>query len=433
MKKYLLVLVCGMICSITAIAQKCATEILLQQKLNSDPALLATYQQQQQAMNDNAALLQTGGVAARTTGGGRTIPVVFHVLLTQVQIDQLKGMAGINERIVSQMEALNRDYNARNKDVANIPSAFQPNIGDMGLNFRLAHRDPQGKSTSGVEIIVQNSSVDGFFAGSGNERTSGTGGADAWDKEHYLNIWVVNITGFGGGVLGFTLSPTSEPLFNQVRGVTLDYGTLGQNYGNQGYFIDATDSGRTLVHEIGHFFELVHIWGMQDDCSDDDGIGDTPKQKTSNFGCPAFPVFDACTGGGSGIMFMNYMDYSDDKCILMFTKGQVAKVNVSLGDGNKTLNESGDRANWPTDVTNLSLEDKLSIYPNPTTGTFTISNRNGELQRIVISNMTGQIVWQQNISGQHNLTINLSDKAKGVYAVNCLLKEGTVTRKITIQ
>ena len=435
MNKFLLILVCGILCSSAAIAQsiqKCATEMLLQQKLNSDPSLRNTYLQQQQILNENAALIQTRGIAARTNSS-RTIPVVFHVLLNQSQINQLNGTAGINKRIVSQMDALNRDFNAKNTDITNVPAAFQPKVGNMDIAFALAHRDPQGKSTSGVDIVVQNSSVDGFFAGSGNERDAGMGGVDPWDKEHYLNIWVVNITGFGGGVLGFTLSPTNEPVFNQVRGVTLDYGALGQNYGSQGFFIADADSGRTLVHEVGHFFELVHIWGLTDNCSDDDGVGDTPKQETSNFGCPSFPLFDDCTAGGDGIMFMNYMDYCVDKCLLMFTNGQVAKVNASLNDGNKTLGESGNRAEWPDIVNNTAAEDNIAIYPNPSTGIFAIRNTNSKLQRVVITDMTGQTVWAKNMNGESDLTINISDKAKGIYAVHCLSQDGTVTSKITIQ
>ncbi len=433
MSKYLLAILFWAICIPVAYAQnqhKCATDILLKQKLESDPSIEALYRQQQQTIKENAALAGSN-ISARTTSS-RVIPVVFHVLLNQAQIDQLNGINGINERIVSQLNALNRDFNAKNTDLGNVPAAFRPLIGDMQLTFKLAHRDPQGKSTSGVNVILQNNSVSGFHAGGGNERKTSSGGVDPWDVAHYLNVWVVNITGFGGGVLGFTLSPTNEPLFNQPRRVTLAYGTLGQNFGNQGYFVADADSGRTLVHEVGHFFELLHIWGLTDNCNDDDGIDDTPKQETFNFGCPVFPLLDDCTPAGNGLMFMNYMDYSADRCLLMFTKDQVSRVNASLGSDNKELNESGERTEWPDNINTLTLHSETAIYPNPTTGSFTIVN-NGKLQRVVVTNMAGQVITIKNVDKTTSFNIDLSDKAKGIYAVQCQYSEGTVTRKIILQ
>ena len=91
------------------------------------------------------------------------------------------------------------------------------------------------------------------------------------------------------------------------------------------------DKGRTTTHEIGHAFGMEHIWGDDSNCSGSDGISDTPNQEIETYDCPVtLPMFDACTPAGNGIMYMNYMDYTDDACMNMFTTGQTNRMKLVM-------------------------------------------------------------------------------------------------------
>ncbi len=94
--------------------------------------------------------------------------------------------------------------------------------------------------------------------------------------------------------------------------------------------------GRTATHEIGHFLNLRHIWGDTPDCSGGDFVDDTPNAETPNYGKPAFPRV-SCSNGPNGDMFMNYMDYTDDDSMYMFTPGQVARMHTTLDGPRKSL------------------------------------------------------------------------------------------------
>src|SRR5207253_634101 len=86
--------------------------------------------------------------------------------------------------------------------------------------------------------------------------------------------------------------------------------------------------GRSATHEIGHWLNLFHIWGDDNgSCNGSDQVSDTPNQGNNNFGCPSFPHTDNCASG-NGVMFMNYMDYTDDDCMNMFTAGQKDRMQA---------------------------------------------------------------------------------------------------------
>ena len=85
----------------------------------------------------------------------------------------------------------------------------------------------------------------------------------------------------------------------------------------------AIQPGRTATHEIGHWLGLKHVWGDDgNSCAGSDGVADTPNQAGPTYGCLSYPATDACSPNPPGIMFMNYMDYSDDTCMYMFTQGR---------------------------------------------------------------------------------------------------------------
>jgi hypothetical protein len=246
-----------------------------------------------------------------------TIPVVVHVVYKAAG-DNLS-----DPQIQSQIDILNADYNATNADRPNVPSVWSSLVGNAKINFKLAKKDPGGGATSGV--VRKKTNVSGFGQDDG-VKSAASGGSDAWDPQRYLNIWVCEL---GGGLLGYAQFPGGPA---NTDGVVI----LNTAFGTSGIAADPFNLGRTATHEVGHFLNLRHIWGDTEDCSGSDLVGDTPTQQLPNYGNPAFPHV-SCTNAPNGDMFMNYMDYVDDKAMFMFTSGQVARMRATLSGPRKNL------------------------------------------------------------------------------------------------
>jgi hypothetical protein len=251
----------------------------------------------------------------RADGGLRTgvvtIPVVVHI------VHRTAAENISDAQIHSQIEALNRDFRRLNPDVASVPAPFAPLAADARIEFRFAARDPRCQPTSG--ITRTRTSVTGFDSDDA-VKFSASGGHDAWPADRYLNIWVANLD---GGLLGYAQFPGGPSATDGVVIAHDAFGTIGTAAA-------PFDRGRTATHEIGHWLDLLHIWG--DDglgCSGSDNVADTPNQAGSNGGCPQFPHV-SCSNGPNGDMFMNYMDYTDDACMFMFTAGQAARMDAAL-------------------------------------------------------------------------------------------------------
>jgi hypothetical protein len=254
------------------------------------------------------------------------IPVVVHVLYrTQDALGNIK-----DSKIHSQIVALNNAFNRSNADLNKVPDMFQPLIADMQIEFRLADRDPTGNPTTGITRTLakptQPPDSNNFYDFIYYENS---GGQNAWPRDKYLNIWVLDMrdrfgrVGFAGrasfpggpaekdGVLVATFAFGTEPPLSEPDGLTL---------------------GRTLVHEVGHWFGLYHLSGTAESCNVDDGIADTPLASSNYSGNPTHPS-STC---GSVDMFMNFMAKPSDTSLLMFSKGQKEAVW-------KVLNEGGER------------------------------------------------------------------------------------------
>lgn len=245
------------------------------------------------------------------------IPVVVHIVLDDPSLVT-------DAQILSQIAVLNSDYNAANADVSQVPPVWQPLIGNTKINFCLAQRTPGNEPTNGIVRVktAQGRSFD-ISNGSPDAKYNSTGGSDAWDTQKYLNIWVTRLSGNYLGVA----APPGNGYPAEQEGVVILYTAFGTT-GSVGRIYNL---GRTTTHEVGHFFGLRHIWGDDSGgCTADDGITDTPPQGDNTFGCPAFPKTDNCSPAFPGIMFMNYMDYSDDACMHLFTTGQVNRMRFVL-------------------------------------------------------------------------------------------------------
>jgi Pregnancy-associated plasma protein-A len=240
----------------------------------------------------------------------RRIPVVVHVIANSESDD-------ISDRqIESQMAVLNRDFRLRNPDRSRIPAPFKCLAVDSMIEFELATLDPAGNETSG---ITRTRSSRRSFAADDSMKTARGGGIAPWPTDRYLNIWVCTLT---GGLLGYAQFPGGP---SATDGVVI----LNTAFGTTGTAREPFDMGRTTTHEIGHFFNLRHIWGDREDCRGDDFVDDTPGAMMPNYGKPAFPSI-SCGNGPSGDMFMNYMDYVDDDSMHMFSMGQVARMHATL-------------------------------------------------------------------------------------------------------
>jgi hypothetical protein len=242
------------------------------------------------------------------------LPVVIHVVYNSPSSNISMTQA------LSQITVLNEDFGRTNADTVNTPAAFQPVAANTGIQFCLAQRDPNGNPTTGVEY--RQTTVPSFTANDA-VKFYAQGGLDIWDPTRYLNIWVCD---FGSsGLLGYGEFPTGSP--TNTYGVVIQYDA----FGNTGTVSAPYNLGRTTTHEFSHCFNLYHIWGDDGNaCTGSDLCADTPNQAGSTFGCFTFPHTDACSPTSPGIMFMNYMDYTDDACLNMFTQNQSTRMNAVL-------------------------------------------------------------------------------------------------------
>ncbi|RPE08581.1 T9SS C-terminal target domain-containing protein [Chitinophaga lutea] len=311
MRSYTLILFFVVACLSASAQRKCGTDVALQQLLGKHPSLARKVEsvetQLRKARPDNRLFRVNPRV---------TIPVVVHIVLqnpTQVT----------DQQIMNQLASVNLDYIAQNSDINKVPAAWQAIIGNPEIQFCLAVRSPDGDPTTGITRTTTTRSSFSIEGAARDVKHSSTGGADAWDPTKYLNIWVCSLTDNYLGVA----TPPGNVYPADEDGVVV----LHTAFGSTGSARTPFNLGRTLTHEIGHYFGLRHIWG--DDggtCNQDDGVDDTPRQGDQNYGCPNFPLTDACTAAAPGVMFMNYMDYVNDACMFLFTTGQTDRMRNAL-------------------------------------------------------------------------------------------------------
>ena len=247
--------------------------------------------------------------------GVTTVPVVVHV------VHRTASENISDAQVKSQIKVLNRDFRAKNTDKSKVPAPFKSLVGDAKIEFELAKKDPDGNTTTG---ITRTKTTKPFFTINDDVKSTLTGGIEPWDTKKYLNIWVCTLFGSGGTLLGYAQFPGFPP---ETDGVVI----LNTAFGDTGTAQAPFNKGRTATHEVGHYFNLSHIFGesLFATCGDTDFVADTPNQFDSNDGTPSFPRI-TCGNGPNGDMFMNYMDYVDDAAMFMFSKDQVARMQAAL-------------------------------------------------------------------------------------------------------
>jgi hypothetical protein len=331
------------------------------------------------------------------------VPVIIHVLY-HTSIQNIS-----DEQVLSQLAVLNNDYRRLNADNVNAPEPFKNIAGDTRIVFCLAKMDPNGRSSSG---IIHKYTKEELFLSEDGMKFSSSGGDDGWDSKKYLNIWVCNLF---GRTLGYSVLPGGDAARD---GVVIQYNA----FGTIGTVATPFNKGRTTTHEVGHWLGLRHLWG--DALCGDDGINDTPPQQTNNNDCPAFPHLSSCSNNSNGDMFMNYMDFTDDACMNMFTEGQkrVMRSMFALGSPrnsflNSSVCDSSLAQGGPLPVDGTTNGADISVYPNPFSNLVTINYKNvADIagKTIKIYDVTGKLVFAQIIKSQ-KVSVALNNLPNGMY------------------
>jgi hypothetical protein len=301
----------------------------------------------------------------RTQAGPYIIPVVVHVIHNGESVGNGTNIS--DAQILSQIDVLNEDYQRNNADKINTPAEFELVAGSLDIQFVLAKQDPNGLPTNGIKRVKGTKS--GWAIS--DEKTFKA--LSYWPAESYLNIWVIhfsdNFIGFAQLPLktGTNLSGLDDSSTDRLTdGVVVDSQTFGSSFNGFGSFnlLPAYNHGRTATHEIGHFFGLRHTWG--DTNCGTDYVSDTPPQQTSTTNCPSHPAINTCNGESVAKMFQNYMDYTNDVCMNLFTQGQVQRMDIVINNSPRRaslLTSIGATTPNGPPITDLSLESLRSPGP----------------------------------------------------------------------
>jgi hypothetical protein len=384
--------------------RECRSFEYQQQLIQNDPSLKTS----RQAIEDFvfSKKLNQGSSSARIAGLKTiTIPVIVHILYhypgENISDDLVKG----------QIAALNRDYRKLNPDTTKIPAEFKSLAADCGIEFKLATVDAAGRASTGIlhkYTPVTRWTIDDKI------KFSSEMGDDAWNANSYLNIWVGTID-----LNGYSSSP-GDPA--NKDGIVISNVAFGiNNSGNYG-------KGRTAVHEVGHWLGLRHLWG--DANCGDDGIADTPKQQTFTSGCPT-TVRVSCGNGPYGDMYMDYMDFTNDDCLVMFTEGQKQKMLTLFepdGPRNSILSSNGLSIplieQYPLPETSPQWLH-IQIFPNPVTSELTLNmdyDARWIGKELKVFNVTGQLQIRKMITSKIQ-KLDVSNLKPGIYFISAE-KEG---------
>lgn len=353
-------------------------------------------------------------IKSRLNNEKRIIPVVVHIIHNDTELG-----VGANiplSQITAQIESLNEDFRRLNPDRTLTPIEFTGVAADANIEFVLAKVGPDGLPTSG---IVRTPGPQSTYSPNDASLISSI---SSWPSEDYLNMWVVPLQ---IPFIGYATFPISDlpglnffPSPKEIDGVTMDYRFFGEG----GNAISGS-RGRTTTHEVGHFLGLRHIWGDpnpgQDGCLVDDFVEDTPLQDLDNNDCRNNNPRFSC---GSRDMTENYMDYTPDACMNLFTQGQVNRMNAVLEFSPRRGSLLNNFATIDPVIIalDLSIEDIINPKDLLCSNTFTpqieILNRGSN----VINSARIQISFGDNIVETRDLNLNLSFRDKAIVSFNPL-------------
>ncbi|HET6256927.1 MAG TPA: M43 family zinc metalloprotease [Puia sp.] len=368
MKLYLSALCC-LIFALRGMSQSvCRSSEYRKQQLQANPALVqemaAIEAFTANQVKSRPVIVAGGGASGGTDGGANnltnnatvpliTIPIVVHIVYHT-------GAENIGDaQVQSQIDVLNRDFQKRNVDTAEIPSYYRSLAANCGFRFGLALQDTNGQATTG---IVRRYTEAASFSIDDAIKSTASGGDDGWDRDRYLNIWVGNLS---GGVLGYS-SIVGGP--KATDGAVVLYTAFGTN----GTATAPFNGGRTATHEVGHWLNMIHTWG--DDSCGNDEVADTPPQEGPDYGDPG-GIIISCGNTPYGNLYMDYMDFTDDIGMHLFTFGQRDRMRSLFAPG-------GFRYPLLSSTVPIAVADSvaasadggggISVFPNPAVSSVTV-------------------------------------------------------------
>ena len=298
--------------------------------------------------------------AFRTQKENYRIPVVVHIIHN---INDPEGLgSNISEaQVLSQLEVLNEDFQRLNSDTIFTPDIFKPVAADIGFEFVLAKRSPDGLPTNGIVRVASSENSWNVITDEYELKA-----LSYWPAEDYLNIWVVN--DLDNRFIAFATYPVStlpgvdDPNFNRlIDGIVIDHNFFGSSEKGTFPIIDEQyNKGRTLTHEIGHYFGLRHIWG-DGACNADDYCNDTPNTESATFDCPTDRI--SCDGINPA-MIENYMDYTDDRCMNLFTRDQKDRMITVMQNSPRRLSLLSSPGLVAPDLVPNDISVKSIVQPN---------------------------------------------------------------------
>ena len=391
MIRYLSALCC-LIFSLPASSQTCRSAEYRSAQLKANPWLL----QRMTAVTGGS----TSGASNLTNNATIpliTIPVVVHV----VYHSDAENIS--DAQIKSQIEVLNADFEKKNGDTAAIPSYYRSLAANCGFRFGLALQDTNGQATTG--ILRRYTNVTSFSINDGI-KSAAAGGDDGWDRDKYLNIWVGNLT---ASVLGYS-SIVGGP--KATDGVVVLYTA----FGTTGVAAAPFNRGRTATHEIGHWLDLIHTWG-DDSCGNDD-VADTPPQQAPDYGDPNGIVL-SCANEPYGNLYMDYMDFTDDIGMHLFTYGQRERMRALFVPGGFRYPLMSSTVPVALDDTVVTLADTrggMAVWPNPATSAVMVSLTDNSCLggMLEVYDLTGRRVMATRITSL-SFPLDVSSLNAGVY------------------
>jgi len=344
------------------------------------------------------------------------IPLVFHFVLNEAT-DSIS-----HEQVLAQMEVLNECFSGQNRDLSGLDPIFREFTTYEGPRFCLASREENGELTKGIEYQSTTESYFGDqieFDGNRSIKHSFSGGLDAWDATKYLNIWIGDLE-FAQGEATFPNMADPDEL-----GIVIDPKYFGVHLASSQYY--PFHLGKTLVHEMGHYFNLKHLWGDEASCESDDGIGDTPLQEIIYTGCP-----DGQQISCSSIdMHMNFLNFTEDECLIHFTKEQMDHVNAVINLFYPDL-LSYDHC-YPKSTSSGPL-DKIEIKLNLERSRIELSLEQATAEKIdlLLYQADGKLIISESLFNESFEEISLINLPTGIYILFLRTEDNFLTRKLFV-
>lgn len=364
----------------------------------------------------------------------QTIPIVFHVLYhtpeEEFSVEQLH----------SQYRVLGQHFNHENITATHPADSLEGfrelRPDSTGIRFCLAKDTTGPVPIYGLNYVYTDTTV---WTDNDAMKSSATGGADPWNTEQYLNIWVVHLA---DSISGYAQMPGGPA---ETDGIVIDY----RFFGTEGTAQAPYNEGKTLTHLIGSYLGLYELWGWGN-CIDD-YVFDTPIHNAPNYGCPGYKHVSVCSHSPVE-MTMNFMDNTDDACMYMFTYGQWVRMlavlaprgprqQLTTGENtctteNETWNLVDSRSEENSNASQVTVSPVFSVrlHPNPTSGktTILIEGITAFNATVTVYDLTGKRVYEGKYDSTQAIQLDGSNWHSGLYLVQVKTDTDTQTTSLVI-